>query len=49
MATTPAICVNGGTHESALFVSLPNTSTISGLLTANPSRQPLMLNDLLKV
>ena len=41
--------MNGGTHDSALFVSLPNTSMISGLLTANPRRQPLMLNDLLNV
>ena len=49
MAATPAICVNGGTHDSALLVSLPNTSMIAGLLTANPSRQPLMLNDLLNV
>ena len=49
MAAMPAICVNGGTHESALLVSFPNMSMISGLLTAKPSRHPLMLNDLLNV
>ncbi len=49
MATVPAICVNGGTQDNALLVSLPKTSMISGLLTANPRRHPLMLNDLLNV
>ena len=45
----PAICVNGGTQDSAVFVSVPITSIVAGLETAKPRRQPLMLNDLLKV
>ena len=45
----PASWVNGGTHDSAVLVSVPSTSIAAGLLTANPSRQPLILNDLLNV
>ena len=45
----PATWVNGGTQDNAVLVSLPSISTVGGLLTANPSRHPLMLNDLLNV
>ena len=48
-AAMPACCVNGGTHDSDVLVSVPSTSIVAGALTANPNRHPLMLNDLLKV
>jgi hypothetical protein len=39
----------GGTHDRQVLIILPIASVISGLDTANPRRQPLMLYDLLKV
>ena len=44
-----AAWTNGGLHEAVVLISLPIASTTSGAPTANPTRQPLMLYDLLKV
>ena len=48
-AALPASCTIGGTHESDVLIILPITSATSADATAKPSRQPLMLYDLLNV
>src|SRR5207248_10190111 len=48
-AAAPASCTNGGTHDRSVLIILPIRSHSFGEVTANPSRQPLMLYDLLNV
>src|SRR5258708_36461550 len=45
----PAAWTNGGTHEIDVLVILPTASIVALLPIAYPSRQPLMLYDLLNV
>ena len=45
----PAICVNGGTHDRAVLVSVWISAVVASLLTANPRRHPLIEKDLLNV
>ena len=48
-AAVPASCTIGGVHDSVVLIILPMTSATSADATAKPSRQPLMLYDLLNV
>ena len=45
----PASCTIGGVHDSVVLIILPMASATSADATAKPSRQPLMLYDLLNV
>jgi hypothetical protein len=48
-ATTPARCTNTGAHDVLYSISLPRSAVRPGGTTSQPSRQPVISQDLEKV